>query len=76
VPGLHVDAVDALPVAGVGEADRQLAGVVLGLADALGQRLVPGLGFDHGQLGVAVFQHVVGDQRLAALAPRLRAGRG
>ena len=64
--GLHVDAVDAPPVAGVGEADRQLAGVVLGLADALGEFLVPGLGLHHRQPGVAVFEDVVRAQGLAA----------
>ena len=64
--GLHVDAVDALAVGGVGEAHGQLAGVVLGLADALGQLLVPGLGLDDRQLAVAIDQHVVGDERLAA----------
>lgn len=40
---VHVDAVDALAVAGVGEANRQFARVILGLAYALGQRLVPRL---------------------------------
>ena len=38
---LHVDAVDALAVGGVGEADGELAGVVLGLRHALGQRRHP-----------------------------------
>ena len=64
--GLHVDAVDALAVGGVGEADGQLAGIVLRLRHAFGQRLVPRLGLDHGQLVVAIDQHVVGGQRLAA----------
>ena len=66
--GLHVDAVDALAVGGVGEADGQLAGVVLGLADAFGQRLVPRLGLDDRELAVAVDQHVVGRERLAGAA--------
>ena len=69
---LHVDAVDTLAVAGIGEAQRQLAGVILGLRHALGQRLVPRLGLDHRQLGVAEFQNVVRRQRLAALARALQ----
>jgi hypothetical protein len=73
---VHVDAVDALPVGGVGEAHRQLAGVVLGLRHAFGQRLVPGLGLDHRQLGVAVLQHVVGVSALPRLPwPSMRPGR-
>jgi hypothetical protein len=64
--GLHVDAVHALPVAGVGEPHGQLPRVVLGLRDAPGQRLVPRLGLDHRQLAVAVHQHVVGGQRTPA----------
>ena len=35
-PGLHVDGVNALAVAGIGEANRQLARVILGLAHAFG----------------------------------------
>ena len=46
---LHVDAVDALAVGGVGEADGQLAGIVLGLRHAFGQRFIPRLGLDDGQ---------------------------
>ena len=64
--GLHVDAVDALAVGGIGEADGQLAGVVLGLRHAFGQFFVPRLGLDDGQLGVAIVQHVIGGERLAA----------
>ena len=58
---LHVDGVDALAVGGVGEANRELCGVLLGLRDAFGERFVPGLGFDDGELGVAVFEDVVGE---------------
>ena len=65
-PLLHVDAVDALAVGGVGEADGELAGVVLRLRHAFGQRFVPRLGLDDGQLGVAIDQHVIGGERLAA----------
>jgi hypothetical protein len=53
-------------VAGVGVADGQLACVLLGLAHALGQRLAFRLGLYHGQLGVAIDQHIIGDVRLAA----------
>ena len=63
---LHVDAVDALAVGGVGEADGELAGVVLGLRHAFGQRFIPRLGLDDGELGVAIDQHVIGGERLAA----------
>ena len=72
---LHVDAVDALAVGGVGEADGQLAGVVLGLRHALGQRLVPRLGLDDGELGVAIDQHVIGGERLAAPSVAFEAAR-
>ena len=58
--GMHVDAVDALAVRRIGEADRQLARVILGLADAFGQCLFIRLGLDDGQLGIPVFQNVVG----------------
>ena len=73
--GVHVDAVDALAVGRVGEAHGHLAGVVLGLGDALGERLVPRLGLDHGQLAVAVDEDVVGGERLAAVAVALDAAR-
>ena len=63
--GLHVDGVDALAVGRVGVADRQLRGVVLGLADAFSQGFIPRLRFDGGQLRVAIFQNVVSLQRLA-----------
>ncbi len=49
-------------------AHGQLACVVLRLPDALGQCLIPRLGLDDGQLGVAVFQHVVGYERSPAPA--------
>lgn len=66
VAGFPVDTVETLPVAGIGEADLELGGVVLGLRHALGQGLVPGLGFQNGELAVAMDQHVVGRQPLAA----------
>jgi hypothetical protein len=65
---LHVDAVEALAVGGVGEPHGQLARVVLRLGHALGERLVPRLGLDHGELGVAVLEHVVGPERVPAPA--------
>jgi hypothetical protein len=67
VAGLHVDAVDALPVGGVGMANGKASGVVLGLPHPFGQRLVPGLGLHDGQLGVPVLEDVVGSQGLATL---------
>ena len=57
---LHVDGVDAMAIGGVGEAHCHLAGIILGLRHAFRQRLVPRLGFVHGQLVVAIDQHVIG----------------
>jgi hypothetical protein len=48
---------------------------MLGLRHALGQRFAPGFGLDDGQLVVAVDQHIIGDERLAALAVALDAPR-
>ena len=62
--GLHVNAVNALAIGAIGVANGHDSGVVLGLRQALGQGLVPGLGFDDGELGVAIFENVVGDERL------------
>ncbi|MFM8443412.1 MAG: hypothetical protein ACKN9W_08740, partial [Methylococcus sp.] len=45
----HVDAINTVAIAGVGETQAQHAGIVLGLAHALADRLVPGLGFHRGQ---------------------------
>jgi len=73
--GLHVDAVDALAVGGVGESNSHLRGVVLRLGDALGQRLVPRLGLVHGELAVAIDQHVVGVVRPRAPAEAFNAAR-
>ena len=64
---LHVDAVDALAVGGVGIADGELPGVALRLSDPFGQRFLPCLGLHHCQLVVAVHQDVVGYLRLGAL---------
>ena len=50
----------------VGEPDRLLGRVSLGLAQAFGQCLVPGLGLVHGELRVAIDEHMVGDVSLAA----------
>ena len=61
-PLVHVDAVEALSVGGVREADRQLPGVVLRLRHAFGQSVIPRLRFDDRQLGVAILQHVVGGE--------------
>ncbi len=62
-----------MPVGRVGEAHYQLAGVVLGLPNALGQRLIPCFGFDNRQLDVAVFEDIVCGQRLATLASSFQA---
>ena len=63
--GLHVDAVNSLAVGGIGKPDGQPARIILGLCDAFGQGLVPRLGFNHSQIRVAVFQHIIGGQCLA-----------
>src|SRR6185437_6020985 len=55
-------------VGGVGVADGEFAGVVFGLCHALGQLFIPRLGLVHRQLGVAIFQNVIGGERLAAFA--------
>ena len=65
-PILHINAVDALAVGGIREPNREFAGVVLGLPQSFRQRLVPSLGLDHGQLRVAILEHIVGRQCLAA----------
>jgi hypothetical protein len=62
----HIHLVDALAVSGVGIPHRQLAGVILRLPDAFGQFLVQRLGLYHGQLAVAIDQHVIGDKGFAA----------
>ena len=72
---LHVDGVDALAIRRVGEAHAHLARVVLRLRHAFRQRLVPRLGFVHRELAVAIDQHVVGGERLAAFAVALDAAR-
>ena len=56
----HVDSVDALAVGGVGVADGEFPGVVLGLRHARGQRFIPRLRLDDGQLVVAIDQQVIG----------------
>ena len=66
-PLLHVDAVDALAVGGIGIADGELSGVALRLSNPFGQWFVPSLGLHHCQLVVAVHQDVVGYVRLGPL---------
>ena len=70
---LHIDAIDALPVGGVSEADSQLVGISLGLRHAFGMRLVPCFGLDHRQLEIPIHQHVVRDLRSATLPTTLNA---
>jgi len=72
----HVDGVDPEAVAGVGEAEPQLAGVILRLGHAFGERGRIGLGLHHRQLGVAVGEHVIGGERLAAPTAALDPTRG
>jgi hypothetical protein len=55
-----------LAVRAVGETKRELARIVLGLAEALGDRFVPSLGLDDAELVVPVHEHVVGDHWLPA----------
>ncbi len=62
----HVDAINFAAVGGIAITDGELIGVVLRLRHAFGQRFVPGLGFDDGEFVVAIDEHVIGSQRLAA----------
>ena len=70
---LHVDAIDALPVGGVSEADSQLVRIGLCLRHAFGMRLVPCLSLDHCQLEIPIHQHVVRDLRSATPPATLNA---
>ena len=74
--GLHVDAIEADPIGGVGKAGVQISGVFLGLADALGVWQAALLGFDDGQLVAAIGEHIVGNVRLGAFASPLEAAAG
>ena len=74
--GCHIDLIDADTIGGVGEAGLQLAGILLGLPDALGIRQIPPLGLDHGQLVIAVGQHVVGNVLFRPLAGPLQPSKG
>ncbi|MNV62502.1 hypothetical protein D3C71_1550500 [compost metagenome] len=44
---LHIYGIDALAIARIGKADRELTGVILGLTHTSGEWLVPGFGLDH-----------------------------
>jgi hypothetical protein len=66
--GLHVDAVNALPVGRVRVANGELPGVILGLRHALGDLFVPSLRLDNGEFVIAMDQHVVGGERLTPSA--------
>ena len=74
--GRHVDLIDADAIGGIGEAGLQLLGVFLRLADAFGIGQIPPLGLDHGELVVAVGQHIVGDVLGGALARPLQPAEG
>ena len=69
--GLHVDAVDAHAVGGVGEPGLEFFGVAFGLAEAFGVGRVAFFGLDDGQLLAAVDQDVVGDVAAWRAGPRL-----
>ena len=69
----HIDAVNALSISCVREADLKLLGVVLRLSDSGGQRLVPGFGFDGSKLGIAIDQYIVRGQSLASSAQTFEA---
>ena len=74
--GLHIDLIDAVAIGGIGEARLQFLGVFLGLSDAFSVGQVPPLGLDHGELVVAVSQHIVGNILGGTFAGALAAGRG
>ena len=74
--GLHVDAIEADPIGGVGKAGVQIPGVFLGLADALGVWQIALLGFDDGQLVAVIGEHIVGNVLLGAFASPLEAAAG
>ena len=76
VAGLHVDAIEADPIGGVGKAGVEISGVFLGLADALGVWQAAPLGFEDGQLVAAIGEHVVGDVLIASFASSLEATEG
>ena len=76
LPRRHVDGINGLAITGVGKTDGQLGGVILGLRHSGGQWFVPGFGLDHRQLGMAILQHIVGRERLAALAVTLQPPQG
>ena len=73
---LHINSINALAVGGVGESHRHLARILFALRHAFRQRFVPRLGFDHGQFLVAIDQHIIGGERLAAFAMPLDTARG
>lgn len=63
LPALHVDLVDPLPVGGIGEADLQVLGVLLGLRHPFVVGLLLGFGLDHRQVPVLVLEDVIGQER-------------
>jgi hypothetical protein len=58
--GLHIDALKPLSVGAVRESNAELAGIAFRLTQSIGQGFIPCFGFDDGELGVAVDEHVVG----------------
>src|ERR1700731_433419 len=65
---MHVNSIDPLAITGVGEADSHFGGVVLGLAEAFSDGLVPRLGFDHRELNIAILENIIGEERIASPA--------
>ncbi len=68
----HIHPIEGLTIGGIGEANGHLQRVLLGLHDSFGMGQIAALGFDDGELLVAVLQHVVGNFRLAALPGALQ----
>ena len=66
--GVHVDAVPADAVGGIGKAGLEPPGIVLGLTDAGGMAQPGFLGLDDRQLAATVAEHVVRRQRGATLS--------
>ena len=57
----HVNAVDAAPIAGIGETNRHLGCIALGLPDTFCQFLIERFCLHNTQFGIAVNQNVVGN---------------
>src|SRR5690606_19654652 len=67
-PGDHIGLIPSDAICGIGKAGLEAGCVVLGLSKPGGIWQPCPLGFDHGELLVAVDQHVIRCQPVAALA--------